>query len=110
MSHHRDHHPATNRPRRHRLAVAALAAIAVVAGGVNGSAASPAPARAASVVPVLDWSDCGDGLQCATASVPLDHDRPNGRHIDLAVIRRPAGDPDRRIGSLFVNNGGPATR
>ena len=58
-------------------------------------------------MPHLAWSDCGDGLQCATASVPLDHDRPDGRHITLAVAKLPASDPDHRIGTLFVNNGGP---
>ena len=55
----------------------------------------------------LDWSDCDDGLQCATAHVPLDYDKPSGKQISLSVIRRPASDPARRIGSLFVNNGGP---
>ena len=55
----------------------------------------------------LDWSDCDDGLECATARVPLDYDKPSGKQISLAVIRRPASDPARRIGSLFVNNGGP---
>jgi pimeloyl-ACP methyl ester carboxylesterase len=55
----------------------------------------------------LDWSDCGDGMQCATAKVPLDYDKPSSRQISLAVIRRPASDPAHRIGSLFVNNGGP---
>ena len=63
-----------------------------------------APAALASP---LDWSDCGDGLQCATAHVPLDYDKPSGKQISLAVIRRPADDAKRRIGSLFVNNGGP---
>ncbi len=58
-------------------------------------------------MPHLTWSDCGDGLQCATASVPLDHDRPDGRHITLAVAKLTASDPAHRIGTLFVNNGGP---
>jgi pimeloyl-ACP methyl ester carboxylesterase len=49
----------------------------------------------------------GDGFQCATATVPLDYDRPRGRTITLALIRLPAADPARRIGSLFPNPGGP---
>ena len=72
--------------------------IAVVLGLIAAPSALAAP---------LDWSDCGDGLQCATAAVPLDYDKPSGEQISLAVIRRPADDPSRRIGSLFVNNGGP---
>lgn len=57
--------------------------------------------------PVLSWQDCQDGFQCSTAKVPLDHDQPSGAKIDLALIRLPATDPAKRIGSLFVNFGGP---
>jgi alpha/beta hydrolase fold len=39
--------------------------------------------------------------------VPLDYDRPKGRQITLALTRLPAGDPSRRIGSLFINPGRP---
>jgi pimeloyl-ACP methyl ester carboxylesterase len=55
----------------------------------------------------VPWRDCGDGFQCATVKVPLDYDQPNGRLIDLAVARLPASDPAHRIGSLFINPGGP---
>ena len=58
-------------------------------------------------VPTLDWVDCGDGLQCTNALVPLDYDRPDGSQISLALARVPAGDPAHRVGSIFVNNGGP---
>jgi pimeloyl-ACP methyl ester carboxylesterase len=39
--------------------------------------------------------------------VPLDYAEPDGRTIRLALRRLPAEDPDRRIGLLFVNPGGP---
>ena len=39
--------------------------------------------------------------------VPLDYDRPKGKQITLALTRLPAGDPSRKIGSLFLNPGGP---
>lgn len=55
----------------------------------------------------LDWQDCGEGAECATAAVPRDHSEPRGRTLDLAVVRLPATDRSRRIGSLFVNFGGP---
>lgn len=58
-------------------------------------------------VPVLEWADCDDGFQCATAEVPLDHRRPRRGTIELALIRRPAVDQANRIGSLFLNPGGP---
>lgn len=66
-------------------------------------------------VPQLRWRPCprdnGDGtttyFECATARVPLDYDKPNGRKIRLALARRPATDQAARIGSLFINPGGP---
>jgi hypothetical protein len=58
-------------------------------------------------VPYLDWTDCGDGFQCANATVPLDYDHPRGRTVQIALIRRPAVDQANRIGSLFLNPGGP---
>jgi pimeloyl-ACP methyl ester carboxylesterase len=86
-----------------------LTAVALAAGLLAMPAAVAAPAAPASsaAVPALDWTDCGDGFQCATARVPLDYGRPRGTWISLALIRLPAGDPSRRIGSLFVNPGGP---
>jgi pimeloyl-ACP methyl ester carboxylesterase len=61
----------------------------------------------AAPTPVLDWGDCQDGFRCATATVPLDYRAPHGRTVDLAMIKLPASDPARRIGTLFVNFGGP---
>lgn len=58
-------------------------------------------------VPALDWADCSNGFQCARAKVPLDYDRPSGTAISVALIRLPATDSSKRIGSLFVNPGGP---
>ncbi len=64
------------------------------------------PASAASIV----WKPCEEaekGLECARVSVPLDWSNPSGERISLAVIRRPASKPAQRVGSLFVNFGGP---
>jgi pimeloyl-ACP methyl ester carboxylesterase len=76
---------------------------------VPTAAAIPATATpaAAARVPQVRWADCGDGFQCATAQVPLDYDRPQGAQISLALIRLPAGDPARKLGSIFLNPGGP---
>jgi pimeloyl-ACP methyl ester carboxylesterase len=68
--------------------------------------AAPAP-RADAAVPRLDWRACSDGFECAEAPVPRDHAHPEGREVRLAVARLPAHDRTRRIGSLFVNFGGP---
>lgn len=58
-------------------------------------------------VPQLKWTDCEDGFECTTATVPLDYDEPKGEQIELSLVRLPASDPEQRIGSLFTNPGGP---
>jgi pimeloyl-ACP methyl ester carboxylesterase len=46
-------------------------------------------------------------LFCARYQVPLDYDDPGGVQISIALVKRPASDPAHRVGSLFVNPGGP---
>jgi len=55
---------------------------------------------------VLRWKDCGEGLQCTTATAPLDWSDPAAGDIDLALVRHPATG-SKRVGSLLVNPGGP---
>jgi pimeloyl-ACP methyl ester carboxylesterase len=64
----------------------------------------------------LEWTDCGTteegvaaGVQCAVADLPLDYDKQQGEQVHIAVSRVPATDPEHRIGSLFINLGGPGT-
>ena len=59
--------------------------------------------------PSIAWEPCEDaeGFECATVEVPRDYNRPGGQTVDLAVVRLPAQDEEARIGSLFVNFGGP---
>lgn len=61
------------------------------------------PARQA--VAGLGWWDCGDGLQCAKLSVPVDWARPQGARTVVDLARMPAQDPLRRLGALVVNTG-----
>src|SRR5882757_6567105 len=63
-----------------------------------------APVRAAAP---LAWSDCSDGFQCANIAVPMDYDRPRDTQLSLAMIKLPATDQAHRLGTLFVNFGGP---
>jgi pimeloyl-ACP methyl ester carboxylesterase len=89
-------------PRTHRLFAAVLLAIACLA-----LATRPADAAAA---PTVAWSKCYvrvGPFQCATVRVPLDYAHPDGETIDIAMTRLPATDPQHRIGSLFLNPGGP---
>lgn len=73
------------------------------------AAVPAAPAVARGETATIAWSPCPENPEadCGTLPVPLDWSRPHGPKIELAVARRPATDPSARIGSLFVNPGGP---
>lgn len=57
--------------------------------------------------PRLGWYRCFDYAECATVDLPLDYDDPTGPTTEVAVLRVKAGKPARRIGTLFLNPGGP---
>lgn len=95
-----------------------------------GTVTAPATAEAA---PAITWGSCPEysgevlawlGLadeqvpvfralmartDCGTIEVPLDHDRPGGRTITLALTRVRAADPAHRAGVLATNPGGPGS-
>jgi pimeloyl-ACP methyl ester carboxylesterase len=82
------------------VAIGALVAVATVV--------LPAPGAAgATPTGSLAWKACGDSLECATLSVPVDWSQPAGPHVALAVARRRAKDQRHRLGSLIINYGGP---
>ncbi|WP_030184017.1 alpha/beta hydrolase [Streptomyces violaceorubidus] len=115
---------------RAALLAAALLATACSAGGASTSAGSPAARAAGSaqaatptLTPLpkaapaelspyyeqkLGWRDCGvPGFQCATMKAPLDYASPGEGDVRLAVARKKATGPGKRLGSLLVNPGGP---
>ena len=47
------------------------------------------------------------GFQCATLRLPKDYHDPAAGTLDVKIIRLPASDRDKRIGSLIINPGGP---
>lgn len=67
--------------------------------------------------PEIRWKRCPEralppgvpvgSYECATVKVPLSYRKPGGRKIELALGRLPATDPERKIGTLFWNPGGP---
>ncbi|MDD9377921.1 alpha/beta hydrolase [Streptomyces sp. ZAF1911] len=83
----------------------------------SSGGASEAPSAVPTAVPAalrtyydqkLTWRECGvPGFECSTMRVPLDYENPGGGDIDIAVSRRKATDPAKRLGSLVVNPGGP---
>ena len=89
--------------RRSLAPLFALAALLVAAAAPGTASAKPLQ-----LPPKLDWNTCTkDGWECATATVPKDYRRRRAGTIDLAVTRLPAADQKNRIGSIFVNYGGP---
>lgn len=106
--------------RGRRVLVALVAATATSASLLTAAGPGTAQARPAQTsprgaagpaVPVIDWTGCGQGapeaLRCARVRVPLDYDAPDGPTIMLGLAKLPARQPSARIGSLFVNPGGP---
>lgn len=88
-----------------RLAIMLVAAVASLP-----ALAAPIYKPAAPAVPVIDWQPCFDGvadLECATVQVPLDYRKPFGAKTELAVARILAADTKNKIGTLFLNPGGP---
>lgn len=69
------------------------------------------PTVAAAGVSTISWGPCyrqfGFPFECGTLQVPLDYDGPSNATISIAAIRLPATDRAHRIGSLFLNPGGP---
>jgi pimeloyl-ACP methyl ester carboxylesterase len=93
-------------PDRARWTLAALGALVALLAAASPAVANPHPS-----VPSLHWTSCGEipGVECATATVPRDYAKPHGPTIKIALARSRALDPGQRIGSLFINFGGPGS-
>ena len=91
---------------RRTLTTAACAVVLATLGAASAGAAEPLTPEGVHVHG-LDWRACDDGFECATAEVPRDYARPHGAKLRLAVIRHRALDQAHRIGSIFLNPGGP---
>ncbi|MFE9908274.1 alpha/beta hydrolase [Streptomyces clavifer] len=117
------------------LATTVLMPLAGCSDGDGGGADRGTPSTASTASPPatpqkladqkLDWQPCpapspaqGSGTtpsplpggatwQCSFMDAPLDYGDPDGRTIELALIRAAARNQDRRIGSLVFNFGGP---
>jgi pimeloyl-ACP methyl ester carboxylesterase len=114
---------------RFRRSTVLVAAVAVLAGGCGvatraqdaGGGTAPGigsnpPSGPVGPIPVglekfyqqkPDWERCGSNQQCATIMVPLDYSKPAGETIELRARKVLARDRGGRIGTLFINPGGP---
>ncbi|MDX2931479.1 alpha/beta hydrolase [Streptomyces ipomoeae] len=93
-----------------KRAAALWGAAAVLAGMVTAVPADASAGSAAAPVAKLAWKKCATSdyptLQCASLKVPLNHDKPQGRKIALALSRIPH-TAKKYQGPLLVNPGGP---
>ena len=111
----------TRRALRTPAALAAsLAAAALLLGGCSAPAADVARAQLVALPKAtpaelssyygqkLRWRRCGvPGFECSTMRAPLDYAKPGEGDVRLAVARKKATGPGKRLGSLQVNPGGP---
>ncbi|MFK4227383.1 alpha/beta hydrolase [Streptomyces sp. NPDC019890] len=106
-----------------RISALALTTVGLLISGCTGGSSSPSASANASTpdggsapnaalkpyyTQQLKWRPCGvTGFDCATMKAPLDYAKPSGESIKLAVARKKATGPGKRLGSLLVNPGGP---
>jgi pimeloyl-ACP methyl ester carboxylesterase len=86
--------------------------LAAPAAAATGKAAAKTSAlerkRVDSVkTPKLGWYKCYDYAECTTTRLPLDYDKPKGATTEIAILRVKAKDQKHKLGSLFLNPGGP---
>lgn len=55
----------------------------------------------------LTWTNCGGPFLCTDLTVPMNYGKPGGERLQLSLVKYPATDKRKRLGSLFVNPGGP---
>ncbi|MEV0680447.1 alpha/beta hydrolase [Actinosynnema sp. NPDC050436] len=83
-------------------------AAALVVGLVSTASADPVEAQGLDTQ-AIDWKPCPElaEVECGTLRLPVDWGKPRGDKFDLAVARRKATDPAKRLGVLVINPGGP---
>lgn len=68
-----------------------------------------------SVASSIEWAPCPEdagfpnSILCTQYSVPIDWDQPEGEHFDLGLVKLSIASTNAtsKVGSLFVNPGGP---
>ncbi|MDN5791243.1 MAG: alpha/beta hydrolase [Micrococcales bacterium] len=110
--------PALSSGRARAVLAAVVLAALVLAGcstpgpvkmptGPVGADSAPVPALESYYGQHLAWATCHGQFECADLIVPLDYAKPGKKDITIKVLRYPARDQGKRIGSLVVNPGGP---
>lgn len=116
------------RPRWFYSTVVALTSLSLLATAVptQAQSASVTPARVYShhdhtsareakrvdrvATPQIQWfkpSVNAGSFRLATVRLPRDYDNPSGPTVEVALAKLPARQPSKKIGTLFINPGGP---
>ena len=106
-----------------RLGVVCLSVLLAACGGDSSDPVTIAPdPLAAYRAQTVQWRDCdpsilgqegdwpdaiADRVSCADIRVPQDYAAPGGDDLSVAMLRVTAEQPDRKLGALFFNPGGP---
>jgi pimeloyl-ACP methyl ester carboxylesterase len=93
------------------LSAFVLACVLFIAGQVSASKEPAMGLSANGPKPKISWSPCyrqfGLPFECGIVQVPLDYGNRGVAAVSIALVRLPATDPARKIGTLFFNPGGP---
>ncbi|MBP2478306.1 pimeloyl-ACP methyl ester carboxylesterase [Crossiella equi] len=83
-------------------ALAVSAALALPTAGTAGADEESAPRP-------IEWTTCfaTEKSECGYLKLPVDWRKPDGEQLTVGFARRRAAKPEQRIGTLFVNPGGP---
>ena len=108
---------------RHLGSTMRISCLPLLASFITSSLAAPLPSNTSSpcfppkgsVASTIEWAACPsdaefpESMLCATYSVPINWDEPEGEHFDLGLVKLPAAPSNTtsKVGSLFVNPGGP---
>ncbi|MBF5058173.1 TAP domain-containing protein [Alcanivorax sp. 521-1] len=105
-----------------RLLVACLCILIVACGGDSNDSVAPADPLAGYRSQTVEWRQCDPAVlgeerewaeilkgrvSCADIRVPMDYGAPGGDDLSVAMMRVSAEQPERKLGSLFFNPGGP---
>ncbi|MFD1538145.1 alpha/beta hydrolase [Nonomuraea guangzhouensis] len=95
--------------------------LATTAAACMSAPAKPAVDGDVGAAQQIAWGPCTDikrpngqkparqdtSVRCGKLAVPLDYAEPDGDKIEIALIKLPATDQSKRLGSLVFNFGGP---